>query len=116
MLLSHPHEREVSRRVGRREKTNEGLVLEQDERTPRLEVVEEFRGRYSALDGGKSVVGGRSEQVLGQVSVLVQDQDNFVRVKPPVPEVGVNGTQRRPKGEECNLLLLPASISQTTER
>ena len=100
VLLGHSNEGEIEGRPGRREEPDERLVLQQDKRGPGLEVVEEFRGRNSALDGGVAVVGGGTEEVAREIGVLVENEDDLVRVKPAIPQVRVNRTQRRPEIHE----------------
>ena len=73
VLLGHPHEREIPRRFGGREKSNERLVFEEDKGAPCLEKVEEFRSCDAALDGGVSVVGRGREEIAGEIGVLVEN-------------------------------------------
>lgn len=93
VLLRHSDQREVLRRVCGREKTDERLILEQNERAPGLKVVEELRSSYTTLDGRKSVVSRRGQQISGEISVLIEDKNNLVCVEPPVPQIGVNCTE-----------------------
>ena len=69
------------------------MILEQNERAPSLEVVEEFRGSYTTLDGRKSVVSRRREQISREISVLIEDKNNLVRVEPSIPQIGINCTE-----------------------
>ena len=110
MLLGHADEGEVAGRLGRGEETDEGLVLEEDEGAPGLEVVEELGGGDAALDGRKSVVGGGRQEVSREVGVLVEDEDYLVRVEPTVPQVGVDCAQRGPKIYKSRLFFLPTKI------
>lgn len=93
VLLSHSDKREVLGGVCGREKTDERLILEQNKRAPRLEVVEELRGSYTTLDGCKSVVSRRREQISGEISVLIEDKNNLISMEPSVPQIGVNCTE-----------------------
>ena len=94
VFLCHSYEGEIFRRLGSREETDKGLVFEEDKRAPSFEVVEQFRSGDATLDGRKSVVGRRSEQITRQVGVLVKNEDNLVRVKPAIPQTSVNSAER----------------------
>ena len=95
VLLRHTDQAEVARRGTREgEETDEGLVLEQDEGAPGLEVVEEFGGGDAALDGGEAAAGRGGQEVAGQEGVLLEDEDDLVGVEPAVPVAGVHGDER----------------------
>ena len=101
VLLGHSYEREELGRLGGREETNKGLVLEQDKGAPRLEVVEEFRSGYAALNGRESVVRRRREQISREVSVLFEYEDDLICVEPAIPEARVDGTEMHPEVYKC---------------
>ena len=46
------------------------------------------------------MVGGGGEEVAREDGVLVEDEDDLVRVEPAIPQVSVNSTQRRPEIHE----------------
>ena len=54
---------------------------------------------------GEAVIGGGREEVAREVGVLVEDEDDLVRVKPSVPQVGVYRTEWGPEIHESRFLL-----------
>ena len=51
---------------------------------------------------GEAVIGEGREEVAREVGVLMEDEDDLVRVEPSVPQVGV---YRRPEIHESRFLL-----------
>ena len=47
------------------------------------------------------MVGRGREKISREIGVLVENENDLVRVKPTVPEIGVDGAQRRPKVNQC---------------
>ena len=105
-LLSNTHKAKILGRLFGREKSNEGMVLKENEGTPRFEKSKEFQSSQSALDGGKPAIGGGSKEVSREEGVLLEDKDDLVTVEPAVPEVpeaGVNGAQGPPERDQGRL-------------
>lgn len=77
------------------------MVLKENECAPRFEEGKEFQSSQSALDRGKTAIGGGGEEVSREEGVLLEDKDNLVTVEPAVPPV--NGAQGPPERDQGGL-------------